>query len=85
MIRNSVFTQHVRDLVRGHVSHEELTAAWEKLRAALASEMRSRALFAASPTCLGIYGFPSWTEEAVDELVTDCYTRLALSNSRNPC
>ena len=76
--RRAVFTQHVRDLVRGEVTAEEMQAPWEKLRDALSSEMRQRGLFSASPACLGVYGFSSWTEEAVDELAMDCYTSVFL-------
>ena len=78
MIRKSIFTQHVRDLVRGDVSREELEAPWEKLRDAMVSEMRQRALLTASPACLGVYGVDSWTQEALDELATDCYTSVFL-------
>jgi hypothetical protein len=78
MTRESVFTQHVRDLVRGNVTREELLAPWEKLRDALISEMRHRALLTASPACLGIYGVGSWTKEALDELATDCYSSVFL-------
>lgn len=78
MTREFIFTQHVRDLVRGNVTRGELEAPWEKLRDALISEMRHRALLTVSPACLGIYGADSWTREALDELATDCYTSVFL-------
>ncbi|MEM7051418.1 MAG: hypothetical protein AAF604_17240 [Acidobacteriota bacterium] len=73
IIRNLIFTEHVRQLVRGDVSAQELSPSWEKLRSALVSELRARSLFSVSPTCVGILGSPRWTRNAIDELTADCY------------
>lgn len=76
--RNFVFTQHVRDLVRGDVTRQELESPWRKLRDALTAEMRQRGLFGTSPACVGLYGFANWSEEALDELASDCYSAVFL-------
>lgn len=78
MVRSFLFTQHVRDLKRGGVTSDELREPWQKLRDALTHEMQRRLLFTASPSCLGLYGLPVWTKEAIDELAADCYTAVFL-------
>lgn len=79
MNQHLVFTHHVYDLVRGQVTQDEIQAPWEKLRDALVAEMRRRALMSTSPSCLGLYGLGTWTQDAIDELATDCYTAVFLS------
>ncbi len=75
-----VFTEYVRSVEPGEPQDPDLFAAvWEKLRDALASEMRKRSLWGAPPSYLGVYGPSSWSApDAFDELVCDCYTFIFL-------
>ncbi len=76
------FTEYIRSMESGgDVSDPDLfEALWKKLRGALIAELKKRALWSAPPSYLGIYGAASWRDpDALDELVTDCFTFVFLS------
>ncbi|MCP4655677.1 MAG: hypothetical protein GY856_09690, partial [bacterium] len=71
---------YVRSLEPGETQDPDLFAAvWDKLRDALIAELRRRSLWGAPPSYLGICGAAGWSDQdALDELVTDCYTFIFL-------
>lgn len=73
---NLIFTEHVRALASGaEPTDKELDVVFKKLRDALRKEMQQRGVWSASPSFLGVLGSESWfDDEALDELVNDCYT-----------
>ncbi|MCP4656991.1 MAG: hypothetical protein GY856_16390 [bacterium] len=77
-----VFTEYVRSLQSGGEPRDPdlFGALWKKLRDALIAEMRKRSLWSAPPSYVGIYGAAGWRDpDALDELVTDCFTFVFLS------
>ena len=76
-----VFTRYVRALdQRGEPPDQRsFEATWQALRAGLRRELCRRGLWRRSPSYLGFYGWPRWTEakretwDALDELAADCY------------
>ncbi len=70
-----VFTEYVRAMVPGGPppDAELFSVVWSTLRGAMVAELKKRSLWSAPPACLGIPERPKWTEDAVDEIVHDCY------------
>ena len=81
-----VFTDHVRLLAEEKPLDEaRMEPLWNALRAALRSELRRRGLWDSPPAYLGIYGWESWEEGAVEELLFECYSFIFVQIGRASC
>ena len=72
---DTVFARYLNHLDRwGELRDRRLfDDMWTSLRRILRRELTRRDLWRLPPGYLGIYGTVSWTEEALDDLVQDCY------------
>jgi len=72
--RYTGFSSYFRMLgVDNKSSDEMFSELWTDLRKALTHEMKQRGLWLAPPRYLGVYGGSEWTDELLEELLTDCY------------
>lgn len=77
--RPLIFTEFIRGLARRDEPDSELfDELWSVLRGALVAELRRRSLWNASPGCLGIVGARGWSDDALEELLHDCYISVFL-------
>ncbi len=72
---DKVFARYLNHLDRwGELRDRRLfDDMWTALRRVLRKELTRRDLWRLPPGYLGIYGSISWTDEALDDLVQDCY------------
>ena len=81
------FTAYVKALTDPHgepLGTEVFEALSRSLRASLATELRKRQLWSASPRHLGILGYESWRDQgALTELVADCYVHIFVDRLRS--
>lgn len=82
------FTRYVKMLNNtNEPSHEDFQELWDAFRVTLIAQLRKYSLWCSSPSYLGVFGYPSWTQpnagtgqttDALDELMVDCYSHVFL-------
>jgi hypothetical protein len=78
------FTEHVRLLTgMAPLDAGRLEPLWNSLRGALRAELRRRGLWESPPAYLGVYGWESWDEGALEELLAECYAYVFIQRLRS--
>ena len=79
-----VFLQFVKACASGKEPANLLVEkVWDRLRGFLMYEIRRRGLWNSPPTYLGVVGYPSWSDTALDELVTELFSYVFIDRLRH--